>query len=57
MEMWHVEALRNYPRGVTNSDFTIVALRLPVKLLPATSGFVKALKNKSWSPNASGITL
>lgn len=34
-----------------NSDFTIVALRLPVKLLPATSGFVKALKNES------GITL
>lgn len=41
-----------------NSDFTIVALRLPVKLLPVvTSGFVKALKNKSWSPNESGITL
>lgn len=55
--------LENYPVGVSKSQspitgaFIIVAPRLPVKLLVATSGFVKALKNKSWGLNVSAIAL
>lgn len=55
--------LENYLVGISKSQspindaFTIVTLRLPVKLLVATSGFVKALKNKSWGLNVSAIAL
>lgn len=57
--MVHCGGLENYPAGVSKSQspitgaFTIVALRLPIKLLVATSGFVKALKSKSWGLNLS----
>lgn len=62
-EIWYPGGLENYPVGVSKSQspitgaFIIVALRLPVKLLVATSGFVKALKNKSWGLNVSAIAL